>query len=324
MMPEQTKSIISEMILIPAGRFLIGSLRNAPYAHHNELPQHEVTLPHYCLGRYPVTNEEYAHFVQGKGATPPAHWGGLTPPAEIIDHPVTHVSLLEAQIYTEWLSAEIGHTYRLPTEQEWEKAARGGWPDNRMYVWGDQWKENACNTKEAGIGGTTAVSHYATTNTSPYGIIDMLGNVWEWTISDYKPYTANQFETTTVGKRVVRGGCWDYEQKYAHVSCRGRYNPGERKAYLGFRVAANPVYVLDDARLQKILKERFSMSELRQLALTLGINDQVIPQRELVEMSTEFTKHIKRHNLIAKLAEAAPQQRPDIHWDEAIRPEAPT
>jgi hypothetical protein len=190
-------------------------------------------------------------------------------------------------------------------------------------VWGDEWQENGCNTKEAGVGGTTAVTHYATTNTSPYGIIDMLGNVWEWTESDYKPYATNQFETTTTGKRVVRGGCWDYERKYAHVACRGRYNPGERKAYLGFRLAANPVYLLDDAKLQTIFKGRFDMSELRQLALTLGVNDQVIPQRELIEMSTEFTKYIKRRNLIGKLAEAAPQQRPDIQWDEAIKLQAP-
>jgi formylglycine-generating enzyme required for sulfatase activity len=238
---DQKHDLTPEMVLIPAGRFLLGSLRGAAHAHQNELPQHEGTLPHYCIGRYPVTNEEFARYVQAKGTTPPTHWAGTEPPAKILDHPVTNVSLLEAQAYAEWLSAETKHTYRLPTEQEWEKAARGGWPDNRVYVWGDEWQENGCNTKEAGVGGTTAVTHYATTNISPYGIVDMLGNVWEWTISAYEGYPGSTFEPTAKGKYVVRGGCWDYEQKYAHVSCRGGYYPGERRPYIGFRLAANSI-----------------------------------------------------------------------------------
>ncbi|MBX3057412.1 MAG: SUMF1/EgtB/PvdO family nonheme iron enzyme [Anaerolineae bacterium] len=311
------------MVHIPAGRFLLGSLRNAPHAHQNELPQHEITLPHYCIGRYPVTNGEYVSYVRAKGVTPPSHWGGPTPPAEIIDHPVTHVSLLEAQAYTEWLSAATRHTYRLPTEQEWEKAARGAWPDNRVYVWGNEWQENACNTKDAGVGGTTAVTHYATTNTSPYGVIDMLGNVWEWTGSDYKPYSPNQLVTRTVGKYVVRGGCWEYEQKYAHVSCRGRYNPGERKAYLGFRLAANPLYEVDAIKLQEILNRRFDLKELRQLAFSLELNHEEIPQSTLSELSIGLTDMVIRHEKTPELAKIGPQKRPDIHWDEAIKPQPP-
>jgi formylglycine-generating enzyme required for sulfatase activity len=324
-MPDQNNLHLSEMVLIPAGRFLLGSLRNAPHAHQNELPQHEVTLPHYCLGRYPVTNEEYAYFVQVKGVTPPAHWGGPTPPAEIIDHPVTHVSLLEAQAYTEWLSAETGHTYRLPTEQEWEKAARGGWPDNRVYVWDAEWQENACNTKEIGVGGTTAVTHYAATNTSPYGIVDMLGNVWEWTASDYKPYNTNQFHTSTAGKYVVRGGCWDYEQKYAHVSCRGRYNPGERRPYIGFRLAATLIYSLDQGRLYYIIKEHLNPDEVRALCLILGFDPQEleVTNMSINSIAVAFARYIKQHTLVEKLAQIGPKERPDINWDEAIVPQVP-
>lgn len=324
MCPDQQKYQISEMVLIPASRFLRGSLRHAPHAHQNELPQHEVMLPHYCLGRYPVTNGEYACFVQAQGTPPPLHWNGAVPPEAITNHPVTNVSLLEAQAYADWLSAQTKHSYRLPTEEEWEKAARGTWPDNRVYVWGDQWQENACNSKEAGVGGTVTVIHYAATNTSPYGIVDMLGNAWEWTSSSYKPYAQNQFVTTTEGKFVVRGGCWDYGREYAHVSCRGRYAPGERRPYIGFRLAALPLYVLDDIKLQKLFEKRFNMNELRQLAFSLGINDQLIPQREIREMSTEFAKHIERYKLAAKLAEAGPRQRPDItDWDEIVQPGPP-
>lgn len=302
----------------------MGSLRNVPHAHQNELPQHEVVLPHYCIGRYPVTNEEYAHYVQAKDALPPSHWKGAIPSEEIKNHPVINVSLLEATAYTEWLRTQTGHAYRLPTEEEWEKAARGCWPNNRVYVWGDQWQANRCNTKEAGMGTTTAVTHYVATNTSPYGIVDMLGNVWEWTASDYKPYATNQFETTSAGKYVVRGGCWDYEQQYAHVACRGRYNPAERRPYLGFRLAVPPVYELNTVKLQTLFKERFDMSELRELTFTLGFSHEVIPQREQTEMTIEFVKYIERHNLAAKLAEIGPSQRPDINnWDEAIKPRSP-
>jgi hypothetical protein len=152
----------------------------------------------------------------------------------------------------------------------------------------------------------------------------MLGNAWDWTASSYKPYTQNQFETTTEGKYVVRGGCWDYGRNYAHVSCRGRYAPGERRPYLGFRLTAAPVYELDTIKLQKLFEERFNMNELRRLAFILGINEQVIPQREIVEMSTEFAKYIERYNLAAKLAEVVPSGRPDItNWDEAVRPKPP-
>ncbi|MFZ1396562.1 MAG: SUMF1/EgtB/PvdO family nonheme iron enzyme, partial [Candidatus Promineifilaceae bacterium] len=255
---DHPKPSIPEMILIPTGCFLMGSLRNVPHAHQNELPQHEVTLPHYCLGRFPVTNGQYAHYVQTKGIPPPMHWSGVTPPKEIIDHPVTNVSLLEIQAYIDWLNVQAQHTYRLPNEEEWEKAARGPWPDNRVYVWGDRWIDNACNSVETGVRGTVSVTHYAATNTSPYGIVDMLGNVWEWTSSSYKPYAQNQFLTSTEGKYVVRGGCWDYGRNYAHVSCRGRYAASERRPYIGFRLAASPIYVLDRIKLQKLIEKRFS------------------------------------------------------------------
>lgn len=327
MMPEQPNAITPDMVLIPAGTFLMGSLRGAPHAHQNEIPQHEVTLPHYCLGHYPVTNEEFACYVQDKKVSPPPHWSGDEPPQEIKDHPITHVSLLEARDYAKWLSEQTHHPYRLPTEQEWEKAARGEWPDNRIYVWGNQWQENSCNTKEAGVGGTTAVAHFAPTNHSPYSIVDMLGNVLEWTSSEYKLYAASPIMTATTGKYVVRGGCWDHDQSYAHISCRGRYNPGERRPYIGFRLAADPVYSLDQGKLYDLIKAHLNQDEVRALCLVLGFDPQELEITNLgiKSLAVAFALYMKQHkNLVSKLAQIGPHERADVNWDEALVPQVPS
>jgi formylglycine-generating enzyme required for sulfatase activity len=194
------------MLRIPAGTFLFGEGRE------------ERHLPEFWIGWTPVTNAEYARFVIATGHEPPGHWGGGAPPEGLAAHPVTHVSWEDAVAYAQWLGA------RLPTVEEWEKAARG--TDGRAYPWGD-WAEGCCNTKEAGIGTTTPVGHYSPQGDSPYGCVDMAGNVFEWTASREGKY------------QVLRGGSFNHGREMAHGAFRVRHKPSYRYRNLGFRVAGS-------------------------------------------------------------------------------------
>jgi hypothetical protein len=158
------------------------------------------------VARAPVTNAEYARFVADADHKPPQHWKSKTPPKEITDHPVVYVSWNDATAYAEWAGM------RLPTEEEWEKAARG--IDGREYPWGD-WEKGRCNTEETGIGTTTPVGQYSPGGDSPYGCADMAGNVWEWTSSEWRLGS---------GTYVMRGGSWAWDQGDARCAYRSRHN----------------------------------------------------------------------------------------------------
>jgi formylglycine-generating enzyme required for sulfatase activity len=196
-----------EMVRVPAGKFLYGDDKK------------EMELPEFLIDKAPVTNAEYARFVAETGHKPPEHWKGKTPPKKIADHPVVNVSWDDATAYAGWAGG------RLPTEQEWEKAARG--TDGREYPWGD-WAEVYCNSQEAGNGGTTPVGKYSPQGDSPYGCVDMAGNVWEWTASDYGQ-----------GGRVVRGGAFSNGGGYARCACRYSYAPNLVWNSSGFRVVVS-------------------------------------------------------------------------------------
>jgi len=234
----EEETVTIETILIPAGDFWMGSDRNDREAHDNEKPQHRVTLPAYEIGKYPVTNAQYWAFVQATGHPTPAHWSDGRVPSGKENHPVVNVSLDDARAFCRWLTKTTGQLYRLPTEEEWEEAARGGLPDHQRYSWGDEWMDGAANTKEAGYHDTTPVDAFAGKNRSPFGAIDMIGNVQEWMNSQYKPYPGSTHETMVGGTRyVVRGGCYTLPRDCARVSWRGRYTPDTVRPYLGFRVA---------------------------------------------------------------------------------------
>jgi len=198
-----------EMVRVPAGRFLYGD------------DKREVELPEFWIDKAPVTNAEYARFVAETRHKRPEHWKGKTPPREIADHPVTYVSWDDAAAYATWAGG------LLPTEEEWEKAARG--TDGREYPWGE-WADGCCNWKEAGIGTTTPVGKYSPQGDSPYGCVDMAGNVWEWTTSEREQ-----------GGRVLRGGAFLNEVR--RVRCAARYwsDPLDRFRFIGFRVVEAPV-----------------------------------------------------------------------------------
>jgi len=199
-----------EMVRVPAGKFLYGE------------DKREIELPEFWIDKAPVTNAEYARFVAETGHKPPKHWEGQTPPKEIVDHPVTWVSWRDAVAYATWAGG------RLPSEEEWEKAARG--TDGREYPWGE-WAEGRCNSEETGIRRTTPVGKYSPQGDSPYGCQDCAGNVWEWTASEYEPGRSEY---------VLRGGSWHVNQWGARCACRYRYIPDFFDFSVGLRVVVSP------------------------------------------------------------------------------------
>jgi len=228
-----------EMILIPAGDFLMGSdPAKDKDAQDDEQPQHTLHLPDYYIARTPITNAQYAAFVKATDLELPEHWKRGTPPRDKEDHPVVNVSWYDAVAYCDWLAELTGKPYRLPTEAEWEKAARG--TDGRIYPWGDEWDSERCNSWEGGKQGTTPAGAYPN-SASPYGLLDMAGNVWEWCSSLYKPYPYDPGDGREnlegEGYRALRGGSWGDAQVLARCAYRRRPHPDYWRGYVGFRCA---------------------------------------------------------------------------------------
>jgi formylglycine-generating enzyme required for sulfatase activity len=208
---EQAASILADamdlmMVSVPTGEFLIGDEKRKMHVDAFE------------IDKYPVTNVQYKRFVDETGHRPPEHWGAGTYLAEEAIHPVVNVSWDDAVAYAEWAGK------RLPTEEEWEKAARG--TDGRKYPWGDEEPTSDLCNFGGNEGGTTPVGKYSPQGDSPYGCADMAGNVWEWTSSEYSDW----------GK-VLRGGSWYRAPDYVRGASRHRYRPGSRYDHYGFRCA---------------------------------------------------------------------------------------
>ena len=189
-----------------------------------------------------MTNQQYAAFIAATGREAPQHWRGRTPPPELRNHPVVYVSWHDAVAYCRWLSQARGEEVRLPSEAEWEKAARGD-QDRRAYPWGDEAPdEHRCNF-DINIGSTTPVGIYPA-GASPYGCLDMSGNVWEWTRSMYKgyPYVADdgREDARATGTRVLRGGSFGYSADGVRCAIRFRGSPFVGSDGRGFRVAVSP------------------------------------------------------------------------------------
>jgi formylglycine-generating enzyme required for sulfatase activity len=241
-----------EMILIPAGEFLMGSdPQQDEAAQDNEQPQHRLYLPDYYLAKTPVTNTQYRAFVLATSREAPNGWVNRAPPRDEEDHPVVQVSWYDARDYCQWLSELTGRGYGLPSEAEWEKAARG--TDGRIYPWGDQWEVIFCNSRESGLGRTTSVHAYPG-GASPYGGLDMAGNVYEWTRSlwgesrnqlvyryPYRPTDGR--ESLAAGRellRVLRGGAFNNYLNYMRCADRYRLDPCAQNGPIGFRVVVRP------------------------------------------------------------------------------------
>ena len=240
-----------ELVRVPAGRFLMGSDPKVDEdANAAEQPQHRLYLPEFYIGKYPVTNEQYAAFVKATHGAAPRHWKNGQIPAAKGNHPVVYVSWRDAITFCQWFRQASGKAIQLPTEAEWEKAARGS--DGRIYPWGNKPPTKELGNFAGNIGDTTPVGHYPT-GVSPCGALDMVGNVWEWTGSlwgegssapkfgypyDAKDGRENLSAPNTV-LRVVRGGSWDRGQRLARCVVRNWSAPDNFYGIIGFRVVVS-------------------------------------------------------------------------------------
>ena len=223
----------AEMILIPAGEFIMGSPEGE--GGDNEHPQHTMFLDAFYIDKYEVTNAQYKQFMDARGRKAPKYWddGKYNQP----NQPVVGVTWHDAVAYAKWAGK------RLPTEAEWEKAARG--TDGRKYPWGNEWDSSKCNSGFDGDGykGIAPVGNFHD-GASPYGVMNMAGNVWEWVADWYdEDYYSRSPQQNPKGpdsgsSRVLRGGSW-YGANQADLRCAYRYGygPGLRYFFRGFRCA---------------------------------------------------------------------------------------
>lgn len=206
-----------------------------------EQPQHTVGLPGFRISQYPITNMEFYLFIRESGNRVPKGWMGIHYPMDTDQHPVVGVAYHDALNYCKWLSERSGQHFRLPTEAEWERAARG--TDRRIYPWGNAFDPWRCNTLESAKRGTTPVGSYSPAGDSPAGCGDMVGNVWEWTSTLLQPYPYkfddHHEEAQISGKLVIRGGSWYYSGKLARTAAREGVVATYLSPALGFRIACD-------------------------------------------------------------------------------------
>lgn len=322
------KVIVPQMVRVLAGDYIIGSAENEPDALDDEKPQHPVRLAAFDIGRWPVTNAEYACFMEAGGYTDKRYWTtepakqwlrgeaipisqfksflgfwqwlkstpdwreklqrrGRDVPDELeyyahlvhlnedefkaeltqslsiksrerpqywdnndfntLSQPVVGVTWFEAQAYCVWLSGVTGRVYRLPTEVEWEAAARGlsspckgEGPRGRIYPWGHDWDASRANTIEGRVLKPSPVGAYrAAGGVGPFDAEDQSGNVWNWTSSLYLPYPYqfNKCEDAEAeGERSMRGGSWYDARSHPRCAYRGTSSPANFANDIGFRV----------------------------------------------------------------------------------------
>jgi formylglycine-generating enzyme required for sulfatase activity len=238
----------SELALVSAGTFLYGSRMDDKNAYSQEKPQQSLYLPDFYIGVYPVTNEQYKKFIDATGRRPPDKadyssgggpvWKGNSYPKDKAKHPVVCVNWDDACAYARWAGG------RLPSEVEWEKAARG--VDGRIYPWGNDWDKSKCNSGESQIRGTTPVDAYQG-GIGPYGCFDMAGNVWEWCFDWFSENNQRDPEQPAKSpekgsRRVLRGGSWFSLPGRCRCAFRIGDVPGNRLGRVGFRVVFVPQF----------------------------------------------------------------------------------
>lgn len=236
------------MIWIPAGWFLIGTSEKEIVEmvirfkwkakwFADEMPQHPAYLNAYSIDETPITNAEYKRFLDANpNHVVPPDWNKESRTRQVgkEKHPVVCVSWNDADDYAHWVGKQ------LPTEAEWERAARG--TDGRRFPWGDEFDPGRSNTSESKLYGTTPVKNYAQMGNSADGVIDMAGNVWEWCADWYDAMyyknapTHNPQGPDSGDWRVLRGGAWDVAPDYSRCASRDYIVPdGIGYATVGFR-----------------------------------------------------------------------------------------
>ena len=223
-----TMSVPPGMVYVSGGVFIMGDDAGDEY----ESPAHSVTVKPFFIDTYEVTSAKYAEFIRATNRVAPVGWNSGTFPPGTGNRPVTGVNWYDAQAYAEWAGK------RLPTEQEWEFAARG--TDGRRYTWGDAWRSRAANAGDSTAGRLVDVGLYPE-GKSPFGAFDMIGNALEWTASDLRPYPGAQIPDFPVGPRkIIRGGSWvEADPPDWSTTFRGFALPSGGSGYslIGFRCA---------------------------------------------------------------------------------------
>ena len=263
-------STCPEMVVIPAGEFMMGSPASEEGRWDDE-SQHRVAVNSFALGRYEVTRDEYRAFVEATGHPSSGCWilnedgdGAIDEDASWREpgfahgsgHPAVCVSWNDAQAYVRWLSRETGESYRLPSESEWEYAARGATTTSRY--WGDSSSSQCGHANGADAAAKRVYSHWigaacddgaaytavvGSYSANAFGLFDMLGNVWEWVEDcwheDYAgaPSDGTAWRGGDCGRRVLRGGSWDLYPRFLRSAARLWYATGSRDSGAGFRVA---------------------------------------------------------------------------------------
>jgi formylglycine-generating enzyme required for sulfatase activity len=224
-----------DWVEIPAGNFWMGSAAGDA----DEKPLHRVFVPTFLVTRTHVTNAQYFDFVRETQHAAPGHWQGGQIPQGLENHPVTYVDWFDAQQFAEWCGT------RLPTEAEWEKAARGGSAradEARAYPWGNSKPDATRANYNANVRTTTPIGEFPR-GASLYGVLDMAGNAWQWISSLYQPYPYQaddgREEKKGVGMRVVRGGSYIHPAREIRAAYRHRFYPTARDSYIGFRIVKN-------------------------------------------------------------------------------------
>jgi formylglycine-generating enzyme required for sulfatase activity len=232
-----------DRVVIPPGPFAMGD------------PSRSVDVAGFAIDRFPVTVAAYASFIEARGYTDRAHWsdegwawreeqrvegprfwGEPEWAAYLVpNHPVVGVSYFEAEAYAAFVGA------RLPTETEWEKAARG--LDGRKYPWGTEWVDDACGMRGVGPRSTVPVGVFPK-GASPYGVRDMVGSIWQWCLDGFRGWRSGDgaFEGDEAGgdeetpsRRTTCGGAWNTLQWSVSCTSRNGYPPSARFSNLGFR-----------------------------------------------------------------------------------------
>jgi len=230
--------IKAQLIDIPGGTFQMGRNDGPP----TEVPAHAVTVAGFAMDKTEVTNAEYAQFIREANHAPPEQWGSIKAPVGEELLPVSNISYDDAVAFAAWRSKRDGVTYRLPTEEEWEYAARNGNKDN-LYPWGNTWQSGRAATAESGVGASQPVGTYAQ-GMNAWGVLDLVGNVWEWTSSKASLYARTGDDRLAQQKDwiVIRGGGYASSAKGAFPpgpvssTIRNWEPPNYKNPYLGFRL----------------------------------------------------------------------------------------
>ena len=285
------KQTTTNTVLIPQGAFIMGTdiepfygtaLVNSEHAKLDEAPMHVRFLDAYLIEQYPVTNAEYAVFVQATNHSTPPHWKNGSFAPEDAKLPVVHVSWHDSNAYAQWAGK------RLPTEAEWEKACRG--PDGRIYPWGNIFiPDESPNESEVTETPpetlqilTTALTPVGTrpATASPYGVGEAAGNVWEWTADWYQPYPNPKQKATKQAtdekQKALRGGSWlevrdSTAERYFRCANRLQAPPDYSAGNIGFRCVrevppgqAESVHVPVEPLIDYIKKKKLANLQLLQ------------------------------------------------------------